>query len=401
MAGVTRRQSIALAAGLVLSTTRLLSARAHAEPQATQETLDALSGAQSRLDAAEDKLNALGAQLEELAYKQDQTQAQLDDTQRQIDGTQDKIDESTKAIAAKQADVERSQRQMDDKRRQLGKRVAATYTSGGISMLDIVLNSSSLDDLASSIYYSDKIAQAQNEQIESIRNLKAQLERQRSELERQKSELESQKADLEAQKRRLQDLGDTLRSQRAAMEERRRESQRVVDGLDQDVKDLMAKRDAEIEAAREEEQRKAAAAAAAARQGQASGTVAVVATGLREQLCNAALSLLGVPYVWGGTYPQSGGTDCSGLMQWAFAQCGYAIPRTTYTQLAACRSAGHVFYDTSQLQPGDLVFVRGGHHVAMYLGNGSCVHEPHPGASCMVSPLSRWNGIYALGFPLA
>ena len=190
-----------------------------------------------------------------------------------------------------------------------------------------------------------------------------------------------------------------LDQQAADTQAKQREAQSVVDGLDQEVKDLIARRDAEIQAAREEEQRRAAEAAAMANYG--AGTPAITGSGLRERLCNAALSLLGVPYVWGGTYPQSGGTDCSGLMQWAFAQCGYSIPRTTTTQLAACRAAGHVFFNTSQLQPGDLVFVNGGHHVAMYLGNSRCVHEPSPGGVCMVSPLSRWGGIYALGFPLA
>ena len=56
---------------------------------------------------------------------------------------------------------------------------------------------------------------------------------------------------------------------------------------------------------------------------------------------------------------------------------------------------------TSQLQPGDLVFVNGGYHVTMYLGNSRCVHEPSPGGVCMVSPLSHLGGIHALGFPLA
>ena len=45
----------------------------------------------------------------------------------------------------------------------------------------------------------------------------------------------------------------------------------------------------------------------------------------------AALSRLGLPYVWGGTDPNKG-MDCSGLTQWAYGQAGIEIPRTAHTQ---------------------------------------------------------------------
>jgi cell wall-associated NlpC family hydrolase len=88
-------------------------------------------------------------------------------------------------------------------------------------------------------------------------------------------------------------------------------------------------------------------------------------------------------------------------MMWAYGECGISIPRTTYGQMAACSAAGHLFYDTSQLQPGDLVFTNGGGHVAMYLSEGKVVHDPSPGGVVMVSPLTRWSSITCCGFPVA
>ena len=64
----------------------------------------------------------------------------------------------------------------------------------------------------------------------------------------------------------------------------------------------------------------------------------------------AAVSQLGVPYVFGGE--QAGvGFDCSGLVQWAWSQAGVTIPRTTETQWPALT---HVSLDA--LEPGDLLF---------------------------------------------
>ena len=84
----------------------------------------------------------------------------------------------------------------------------------------------------------------------------------------------------------------------------------------------------------------------------------------------AAVSQIGVPYVWGGETPGRG-FDCSGLVQWAWARAGFQIPRTTETQWPALR---HI--PLSQLQPGDLLFyynLDGDHlvdHVVMYAGSG-------------------------------
>jgi len=63
----------------------------------------------------------------------------------------------------------------------------------------------------------------------------------------------------------------------------------------------------------------------------------------------AARSKLGVPYVRAGTGPN--GFDCSGLTQWAMAQAGISLPRTSYAQFGVGSPV-----ERSAIQPGDLVF---------------------------------------------
>ena len=87
----------------------------------------------------------------------------------------------------------------------------------------------------------------------------------------------------------------------------------------------------------------------------------------------AALAQLGVPYRLGGADPA--GFDCSGLVQWAFAANGLAVPRTTEEQFAWFRPVPR-----EELQPGDLVFFRLPQpHVGIYLGAGEFVHAPTTG----------------------
>ena len=93
----------------------------------------------------------------------------------------------------------------------------------------------------------------------------------------------------------------------------------------------------------------------------------------------AALSRLGRPYVWGATGPDR--FDCSGLVQWAYAQAGIHLDRTTYQQI----NEG-IAVPRSHVRPGDLVFPHAG-HVQMAIGNNLVVEAPYSGASVRISPL--------------
>ncbi|GAA4351061.1 C40 family peptidase [Angustibacter luteus] len=102
----------------------------------------------------------------------------------------------------------------------------------------------------------------------------------------------------------------------------------------------------------------------------------------------AAATRLGLPYVWGATGPSS--FDCSGLMQWAYAQAGVPLPRTSRAQYAALP---HV--PLSQLAPGDLVFYATNvnnpasiHHVGMYVGNGLSLYAPETGSVVKIGPVA-------------
>jgi cell wall-associated NlpC family hydrolase len=110
-------------------------------------------------------------------------------------------------------------------------------------------------------------------------------------------------------------------------------------------------------------------------------TGAVPASGRAAAAVAAARSALGKPYVWGAAGP--GGFDCSGLMQWSYAQAGVFLPRTSQAQRVAGRQV-----PLSQAQPGDLVTYRSdASHVGMYVGNGQVIHAPYPGAPVRYDPV--------------
>jgi len=121
--------------------------------------------------------------------------------------------------------------------------------------------------------------------------------------------------------------------------------------------------------------------------GAVSGTAYMSATQLSTVL-KAAQSRAGLPYVWGAAGPTS--FDCSGLVQWSFAQAGVTMPR-----VAADQARTGPAVPVSQLQPGDLLFYHTDptapgyiSHVAIYLGNGWMIQAPEPGERVQVVPAS-------------
>ncbi len=88
-----------------------------------------------------------------------------------------------------------------------------------------------------------------------------------------------------------------------------------------------------------------------------------------------ALALLGTPYRYGGTTPETG-FDCSGLVRHVYASAlKWDLPRRSEDMGAVGKPVSR-----TELQPGDLVFFntlrRAYSHVAIYIGEGRFVHAP-------------------------
>jgi len=100
----------------------------------------------------------------------------------------------------------------------------------------------------------------------------------------------------------------------------------------------------------------------------------------------AALSRVGLPYVWGGDGPAV--FDCSGLVQWSMRQAGIVMPR-----VAADQAQTGPQIPIADLQPGDLLFYHTDptaptyiSHVAIYIGGGRMLQAPEPGEDVQVVP---------------
>ena len=325
-----------------------LLARAHAA-EASKETTDKLNAAQAQLDEVQAQLDSIANEYAALANKNAQTLNDIENVQGKIDDTQAQIDE-------KKAELKK-------KRNDLSDRVAASYKSGGTNILSLLLASGSFEELVANAHYVEKINKSDRDAIEDIQTIQ-------EELDAQKTELESQKADLEK-------LKDQQTAQMQDMQAKQQEVQTVLNGLSDDVKELMAQRDSEILAAAQAEEaaRKAAAAAAAANKNNsysgggsyAPGTPQQNAgSGKQQAVVNACYSTPSPGQNWCAAWVTNvfrnagvgyfGGNACDMFNAWCYSSDRSAL------------QVGMIVADSSHSGTGAPGLIYG--HVGIYVGGG-------------------------------
>lgn len=121
--------------------------------------------------------------------------------------------------------------------------------------------------------------------------------------------------------------------------------------------------------------------------GNSSSSVSAASTsGSASGIVSTGRSLIGTSYQWGGTTPR--GFDCSGFVQYTFAQNGKSLPRT----VAQMWRAGS---RVSSPSVGDLVFFEtrsGPSHAGIFIGNNQFIHS---GASTGVTITSMSNSYWS------
>lgn len=331
------------------------------------DTQDDLDAAQKKLDEVQKQLDTIASQYEKLVGEQEKTCEQIEDAQTQIASTQDQID--------------KKQQELDAKKSALSKRVSSAYKSGIDGFLSVLLSSSSLAELSSNIYYLDKISEKDRTMIEEVNRVKR-------DLDDKKSSLESHKAALE----QLKEEQDKELTQMTAKQD---ESKRVLDGLSQDVKDLMAKRDAELQAAAQQRALQEAQAAAA-RSGKRTYTLSEVSgeVNLSPNLSGSQKAIVSYAYRVGSP----GVGLCAMWVSWVFSAAGLGYPSGNACDMyyAWCHSS-----NKSELKPGMIIAVpshagtpagRTYGHIGIYVGNGEVRHNI---GSVATWSLDRWISYYS------
>lgn len=156
-------------------------------------------------------------------------------------------------------------------------------------------------------------------------------------------------------------------------------------------KDQKAQEQAEAEAQAQAAQAQAQAESQAASRSSDRASISVPtapASATGQALVDYALQFQGYPYVAGGNTPS--GWDCSGFVQWVFAQFGVSLPHYSGAQMSVGTAVGSI----AEAAPGDIIV--NAQHAAIYIGNGMVINALNPAQGTQVTSLAVFSGGYAI-----
>ncbi|MFI1796011.1 NlpC/P60 family protein [Streptomyces sp. NPDC020379] len=290
--------------------------------------------------------------------KVDKLYEEAEQATEKYNGAKEKQEKLDKQVSELQDKVARGQEELNKLRDSLGSLATAQYRSGAIDPSLQLLLSSDPDTFLEKASTLNQLSAKQADTLKQISEKQRTLKQQREEASG-----------------KLKDLADT----RKALGDKKEEVQSKLADAKELLNSLSAKERAEITGSDGKDAGGGAKSGGGDRasRGDSRPDIKIPAgSGRGGAALAAAQSVIGSPYVWGATGPDS--FDCSGLTSWAYAQAGVNLDRTSQDQA----NDGTRIYDQSQLQPGDLVLFYGDlHHIGLYAGNGMTLHAPKPGAS--------------------
>lgn len=270
---------------------------------------------------------------------------------------------------------------IDELQGRLGERAREMYRSGGISFLEILLDSATFEDFATSWDMLNKVNENDANMVQEQKDLRIEAEEQHDIL--------TEQAEIAAQK------SEEAAAAEAQAEETVAEMQATYDSLSEEAAELLeeerkAQEAAEAARAAAAVQASADAAAAAAAANNDNGgdngggggsaynadedTTPVQAYEGGSDVVSRAYACLGAPYVWGGVGPY--GYDCSGLVSYCLSGQHIRLG-TTYTFMG--------WRQVSDPQPGDICVNWG--HTGIYIGGGQMIHAATYGVGVIIGPV--------------
>jgi peptidoglycan DL-endopeptidase CwlO len=310
----------------------------------TSASLSSAAPSQEDVQSAKEKLDALNQRLGILVEEYDQEQVKLQEIQSRLAATRA---EAAKAHAAALA-------AMGD----LNARATRAYQGAG-SELEMLLGATSFAEFSDRLEFMGAIAQADTD-----------LANRAATAQQQATWIAAKLSDALAQQ---QELLASLQQKQSVIRGGIDEAKSLYESLNRQYHDALAAQAA------------AAASASPYSISPPPGGPPPALNANAQAALDAAYSMIGVPYQFGGSSPESG-FDCSGFTMWAWAHAGVSLPHSSEMQYAVLPHVAQ-----SDLQPGDLVFFYSPiHHVGMYVGGGRMIDSPYTGTVVQVRAV-EWS----------
>jgi cell wall-associated NlpC family hydrolase len=307
-------------------------------------TLSSATPTQEDVQRAKERLEALSRELSLLVEEYNQARIRLDELQSRLEAVRLEAERA-------RADADRAIANLNDS-------AVRAYTEVG-TQFDVLLDATSLSDFSDRLEFIESLAEADSDVANE------------ADLAQQRARWTAEELDAALEERRA--VVQALAEQQAAIRERVTETRELYERLDRSYHDARAR----AQQATVQQQVQTSS-------GDGGGATAPIPpppapNGNVQAVLDAAYSVIGTPYQWGGASPETG-FDCSGFTMWAWSHAGVSLPHSSAAQYS---SLPHV--SREDLQPGDLLFFYNPiSHVSIYVGGGRMIQSAHAGTTVSV-----------------
>lgn len=355
---------------ITLSTAAIvLSSSIFASPVFAERSLSDVRSERSEikteLSKAEQEVAKIVTKINEKNAEIKQIQAAIDENNKEIKKTEKQIKTLENEIAELQEEIDYLQEKIDERDEIIKNRIASYQENGGnIQFIDVLYGAKNFTDFISRVSAVITITNADKELMLKQERDQALVIEKQDEVEQKLLDQEDLLVELEEIKKVMDEQKVELDKEKDKLKKEEKKLQNKISQLN--LKDSQLAR---IEASLTMPAPVLSLSSSSGNGASGAEVAKVAYTGGGKSAIAAGSQFVGkTRYAFGAQNPSAGLFDCSGFVQWAYAQEGVSLPRSTSGMASVGKAVS-----ASDLRPGDLVFFdtyKKNGHVGIYVGNG-------------------------------
>lgn len=193
--------------------------------QEKAENEDMIKEKQEKAEQLENEKSETMKAVEELIPK-------ISDAESEVEELQNKVDDLQSQIATKEENIQTKEEEYTKEQELLDARLIAIYESGETSYLDVLLTASSMTDFLAKYNAASELIEYDKELIQSLKDQKEQIEKEKLELEENKKELDTSLSQQKEEAAKLQSLKNEKQSYVNKLSSEEKELEKEIEELE-------------------------------------------------------------------------------------------------------------------------------------------------------------------------